>query len=177
MLKAVALKRDIFNDKDYYEAVRDILESRIIKELEGFKHHYGVTRFQHSLNVSYYNYLWCKLLRFDKRSAARAGLLHDLFLYDRKTWDKIESAHPAEHPRVAFANASENFSISEREGDIILKHMWPVTLAFPKYKESYIITLADKYCTMLELGGFFLGASKRGFAGAFKKFKKTLGFT
>ena len=31
--------------------------------------------------------------------------------------------------------------------------MWPVTLLHkPKYKESYIVTLADKYCAMGETG-------------------------
>ena len=30
-------------------------------------------------------------------------------------------------------------------------HMWPVTFFhFPKYKESYIITLVDKYCAIQE---------------------------
>ena len=28
--------------------------------------------------------------------------------------------------------------------------MWPVTINFPKYKESYIITLVDKYCAIQE---------------------------
>ena len=29
--------------------------------------------------------------------------------------------------------------------------MWPVTFfSFPKYKESYIITLVDKYCAIQE---------------------------
>ena len=33
----------------------------------------------------------------------------------------------------------------KNEKDIILKHMWPVTLfQFPKYKESFIITIVDK---------------------------------
>ena len=28
--------------------------------------------------------------------------------------------------------------------------MWPVTKKFPKYRESYIIVLVDKYCAILE---------------------------
>ena len=42
------------------------------------------------------------------------------------------------------------FELNEIEQDIILKHMWPLTVKLPKYKESYIITLADKYATYLE---------------------------
>lgn len=28
--------------------------------------------------------------------------------------------------------------------------MWPVTIKFPKYPESYIVTLTDKYSTIAE---------------------------
>ena len=28
--------------------------------------------------------------------------------------------------------------------------MWPVTISLPKYKESYILTLVDKYCALNE---------------------------
>ena len=40
--------------------------------------------------------------------------------------------------------------LTEKEQDIILKHMWPVTLILPKYKESFIITFVDKYCAIQE---------------------------
>ena len=37
----------------------------------------------------------------------------------------------------------------EKEQDIILKHMWPVTFfKFPKYKESYVITITDKLSSL-----------------------------
>ena len=28
--------------------------------------------------------------------------------------------------------------------------MWPVTLSFPRYRESYIVTIMDKYSACLE---------------------------
>jgi uncharacterized protein len=67
-------------------------------------------------------------------------MVHDLFLYDwRKRQDDRKGLH-----------ASKLFSLNEKEIDIILKHMWPVTISFPKYAESYIITLVDKYCAIEE---------------------------
>ncbi|MHC9000559.1 hypothetical protein [Enterococcus bulliens] len=36
------------------------------------------------------------------------------------------------------------------ERDIIIKHMWGATIAPPKYKESYIVTMVDKYCAIKE---------------------------
>lgn len=58
--------------------------------------------------------------------------------------------HAFTHPQTALENASKLFDLNEKECDIILKHMWPVTIKLPKYKESYIITLVDKYCAIQE---------------------------
>ena len=33
---------------------------------------------------------------------------------------------------------------------MIIKHMWPVTPALPKYKETFVITLVDKYFAAAE---------------------------
>ena len=78
-------------------------------------------------------------------------MVHDLFLYDwRKRQDDRKGLHAFTHPRTAYENASKLFDLNEKEKDIILKHMWPVTVALPKYKESYILTLVDKYCALNE---------------------------
>ena len=36
------------------------------------------------------------------------------------------------------------------EKDMIIKHMWPVTLAIPRYPQTFILTLVDKYCATME---------------------------
>jgi uncharacterized protein len=36
------------------------------------------------------------------------------------------------------------------ERDIIEKHMWPLTLKLPKYKEALIVSFVDKYCAFME---------------------------
>jgi uncharacterized protein len=51
---------------------------------------------------------------------------------------------------IAVANAKKYFSINEIEEDIIKKHMWPLTLIPPKYKESFIVSFADKYLSSKE---------------------------
>ena len=40
--------------------------------------------------------------------------------------------------------------LNDLEKDVIVKHMWPLTIKFPKYKESYIVTFVDKYCATVE---------------------------
>ena len=52
-------------------------------------------------------------------------------------------------------NAEKEFSLNNKEKDIILKHMWPVTLPFPRYIESFIITLTDKYCASKEIFDYY----------------------
>lgn len=38
---------------------------------------------------------------------------------------------------------------------MIIKHMWPLTVKLPKYAESYVIVMIDKYAAMLEFGVHF----------------------
>lgn len=151
MFQAVLSKKDLSGVDEYYSCVSDLLENKDVLSLGGFRHHCGTTRLQHSLNVSYYNFLLCRFFHLNAKAAARAGLLHDLFFYDRRTHEKIESSHAAEHANIAFYNASERFPINELEGDMIINHMWPVTRHIPRHRETFMITLVDKFCAVAEV--------------------------
>lgn len=163
MLKAILSKKNVFECEEYISFVSDLLDDKNIRRLENFRHHIGTTRFQHSLNVSYYNYLLCRFLKLDAKSAARAGLLHDLFFYDRKTHEKVkgEGSHISRHPKVAFFNAMEMFSINEIEGDMIANHMWPATMRLPRHKETFVITFVDKFCAVAEVAAMLKPKLKR----------------
>ena len=101
--------------------------------------------------VSYISHIYYVILKLDYKAAARGGMLHDLFLYDwRNSSVNLDGLHAFVHPKIALKNASNLFTLSEKEKDIIVKHMWPVTLSLPKYPESFIITLADKYSAIQE---------------------------
>ena len=153
MLKAICSKKDLSLCR-YYDCIADIIDSDELNKLKDIRHHISTTRFQHCLNVSYYSYLVCRKFRLNARSAARAGLLHDLFYYDRKEYNsarsKGEPSHSRMHSHIAAENAKEIIDISVLEKDMIEKHMWPLTRPMPKYKETYIITVIDKYCAVLE---------------------------
>lgn len=78
-------------------------------------------------------------------------MLHDLFLYDwRKKSEKHTYFHAFKHPSIALENSKKLFCLTSKEEDIILKHMWPVTLKLPKYRESLIVSFVDKYCALKE---------------------------
>jgi len=153
MLKAIGSRKEL-SFSEYYSCVSDIIGCRQLIRLRSITHHISTTRFQHCLNVSYYSWLVCRKLGLNARSAARAGLLHDLFFYDRKEYnssrEKGQLSHSAMHAFIAVQNAAELTPLTPLERDMIEKHMWPATRPLPKYKETYIITLIDKYCAVLE---------------------------
>ncbi len=177
MFKAIGSKRDFQKDartREYYIYVKDLLENEVVQSMKQFRHHYGTSCYQHSINVSYYNYLLCKKLGLDAKAGARAGLLHDLFLYDRKVYirTKGERLHGFRHPKIALDNANIHFELSEREEDIIEKHMWPLTLELPKYSESYVIVLVDKCCAVAEWSSFAIDKTKSKIKSGYTKIRK-----
>lgn len=151
-------KKEILRDKEYISLISDIIKNEKVQEMKKYKQHFEINCFDHCLFVSYNSYLICKKHNLDYISAARAGMVHDLFLYDwRKRQDGRKGHHAFTHGKTAYENASKFLDLNEIEKDIIIKHMWPVTVSFPKYKETYIVTYVDKYFAIAE--GFI--SSKR----------------
>lgn len=150
-IKVTGSRRNL-KTHEYYEHIADLLELDEVQALKEFRHHIMTTRYQHSLNVSYYNYRLCRMLGLDAASAARAGLLHDLYFYETRHYTRRKPGirHARYHPMVALEHAQELLPLNEREQDMIEKHMWPVTLSRPRYAETYVITLVDKYCAVIE---------------------------
>ncbi len=140
---------------EYISCIEDLIQDEIIDSMNGFIQHGSVTCFDHSLSVSYYSYAVCRLLHLDYCSAARGGMLHDLFLYDWHKTKLIGGKHGFTHPYTALKNAQEHFLLNKMEKDIIVKHMWPLTILLPRYKEAYVVSFVDKYIALLEIGKFF----------------------
>lgn len=145
-------KKEIEKQAEFDFIIQDLVSNKTVQKMKLYKQHYDTSCFEHCKNVAYYSYLLCKKYHLDYVSVARAGMLHDLFLYDwRLRQDGRKGLHAFTHPKTALTNATKLFTLNKKEKDIILKHMWPVTFFhFPKYKESYIITLVDKYCAIQE---------------------------
>lgn len=143
-------------DMEYIECVRDIFEADVFWQMDNYIQHGDTTTLKHCVAVSYVSYLICKKHHLDYRAAARAGLLHDMFLYDWHTHyrDTKKRFHGITHPKEALKNAEKSFRLSPKEKDIILKHMWPLTLIPPKSREGFVVVYADKYCTTLETVSF-----------------------
>jgi len=144
-------KPDSFADTDYLNNIEELINHQLVRSMGGYIQHGEVNCLEHSLCVSYYSYLVCRWMNLNYRCAARGGLLHDFFLYDWHVKGSHKGLHGVNHSRIALQNAKEQFSLSALEQDIILKHMWPLTIKPPKYKEAYIVAIIDKYCAFLEI--------------------------
>lgn len=143
-----------FKYKDaYLTCVADLMDHPAVRSMEALPQHAkGFSCFHHSVLVSYWSWRVSALLGLDARAAARGGLLHDLYLYD---WTSQRAPngkwHGTEHPKEALRNASALFQLSAIERDVIVKHMWPLTLAPYRYWESCIVSCVDKACAVAEL--------------------------
>jgi len=140
-------------EEEYNNIVNDILINPEFLRLKDYFHH-NSSIFEHTKMVSYIAYRICKYLNLDYVSGARGGLLHDFFLYDWRNHDEPDlhrdKYHGLEHPAIALDNSMKYFNLNKIEKDIIIKHMWPLTITPPRYYESFIVTFIDKYVSSRE---------------------------
>lgn len=155
IVRAIGSKHEIFDEndplaQDFLACISDLLENKRVQQLKKYHQHMNTSRLQHCVSVSYYSYLIARKIGADPRKAARAGLLHDLFLYDWRT-KMTPRLHTFVHPKAAAENAKKVTELSAQELDAILKHMWPLCSGRPVYRESVAVTVADKYAASAEL--------------------------
>lgn len=138
---------------EFNEIISDMISNKKVLEMKKYMQH-GVTNcFEHCYNASLLCYKIGKKLGMDYKSLARGAMVHDMFLYD---WRGKGLKHAFGHNKRAYENASKEFDLNEIEKDVILKHMWPMTIIPPKYKESYVLICVDKYIALNEtVIGFF----------------------
>ena len=141
---------DPIAEREYAACVADLLNSDEVLWMKNIRHHHFVTCYEHSLFVSYVAYRLARHWHIDVREAARAGLLHDLFLYDPKDKTQYEGNQCFAHPVAALKNASRLTELSDAEADAIVTHMWPLAKKMPRYKVSYVVNVADKLCAVIE---------------------------
>ena len=132
---------------------KDIITSKNIDVEKLFIQHARVSVFEHSFGVACLSIYISKKLRLkvNKRALIRGALLHDYFLYDWHVKDENHKLHGFRHAKRALDNAEKDFLLNPIEKDIIERHMFPLNIKLPKYKESVIVCIADKICAMWEM--------------------------
>ena len=147
-----------YTKKMLIEAVRSQAELLVregrLSQTKQFIQHSDLSVYQHCCHVAYMSCLLSNKLRLavNYRELIRGALLHDYYLYD---WHKRKKhpdfQHAFGHPSRALRNALEDYDLTEREMQIIQRHMWPLTIIPPTCTEAWVIVLADKICTVLEV--------------------------
>lgn len=151
-VKSYEHQRDL--EKQIRSAASDILNSKNFNSTKEYIQHGNMTVNSHSLNVAKYSLALSEKLHIpcERKELIRGALLHDYFLYDWHSKDYVSphKLHGFYHPGRALANASKEYNLTPREKDIIKKHMWPLTIVPPMCREAWIVTAADKWCSLME---------------------------
>ena len=142
--------------REFNEIIKDILTNEEFAKLQNEVHH-STTRYNHSLRVAYEVYTKLKKKNLNYVDATRAALLHDFFFDNDLSSNQNDRLN--NHPLKALENAKNHFDINELQENIILSHMYPLSYCFPKYKESWIVSLMDKKVTFIELKRYGLKKS------------------
>ena len=147
--------------KELYPLIKEILESDKWIEMMNMSHHLE-SRSIHSLEVCCLSWRRAKSMKnCDEKAVAIGSILHDFFFYDWQTEKAniddllinkskfLPSKHGFIHPTIALDNAIKYFPhlIDTKVADIIVKHMWPLTLNPPRFKESWLVCYTDKGCS------------------------------
>lgn len=160
--------------KEWYNIVKNILNNPEFLKRKLFKHHEKQSVYDHCVLVSAYAFKRAKKKRVNEKNCAIAGLLHDFYtaawqytkeletldekyrsnFIKKRNKKKFLEMHGFTHGIDAAFNTLEYFG--EYSNEIIISairtHMFPLTLftkyKFPKYKESWIVTMSDKLVTL-----------------------------
>lgn len=143
------------NRTQFEAIVGDLLQDKSVQAMKDLPQHSKYCScYDHSLYVAYLSFLMCRRLGLDYVAAARGGMLHDFSLRNWETEDHGIS-RLWQHPHMALQNAEERYELSDKERDIIVKHMWPLTRPLPRHRESFVVSLADKICAVMEFSHLY----------------------
>ena len=100
------IEEAISQETEFLEIVEELITNETVQQMKNFRQHYQTSCYEHCYLAAYYCYVICKKYHLDYRSATRAAMLHDLFLYDwRKRQPDRKGLHAFTHGKTAMNNA------------------------------------------------------------------------
>ena len=142
------------DDLYFRQCLSEMIDHPAIQKLKEIPQHKGGTTYAHVLSVANKAYQLAKQWRWDIdiKALVRGAMLHDYYLYDTETMPWSDYRHSLIHPKIAVKNAEEHFTLTAKERNIILCHMFPIPGApVPRSKEAWLVSLADKICAQQEM--------------------------
>ena len=142
-----------FPDREAGRILSSLRRDGRVREMKSFTQHGSVSTFEHCRAVTKLSLGIDRRLHLhsDKKVLITGAMLHDYFLYDwHDNPDGRHNVHGFTHPYTALKNAKQDFTLSKKECDIIVHHMFPLVPLPPHSKEAWIVCLADKICATRE---------------------------
>jgi uncharacterized protein len=142
------------DSKIFYDEVDRLLNDPKVRGMSSFSQHKGTNTLRHSIKVAQASFKLAEHLGWDidERELARGALLHDYYQYDIQERGLGPYRHGTSHPGIAAKNAEADFSLNDKELNIIKSHMWPLTLLTPpRSREAVLVCMADKYIATKEM--------------------------
>lgn len=143
-------------DKEFYHLIKDVVSSDEYMGMKNNKHHIKSNVYHHSIKVAYLCYKHHKKFgtKINLQEFVRGALLHDYYLYDWHDRKLEHKFHGFMHPKRALKNALEKYpDLTENEKDMIVRHMFPLTVIPPKTKAGWIICFYDKVAAISDYFG------------------------
>ena len=138
------------NNSEFLKIIQPIIEHPEFQKRKNDLHHENQSVYDHSINVALIVYKTAKKRKkVDLKSAVIGAILHDFYF---KPWQEncekkpFFKKHGFTHAREALDNSRIYFKeyLNPIIENCILRHMFPLNIHPPKYKEAWLVTLADK---------------------------------
>ena len=138
--------------KEIKDVLKELDEQGRMKYTQKYMQHSDISVYKHCISVAYTSVELADRLAWNvnRRELIRGALLHDYFLYDWHIKGPNRKAHGFSHAAAALQNAERDFVLNAVERDIIARHMFPLNLTPPRYRESILVCIADKICAVYE---------------------------
>lgn len=134
----------------------EIIDSERFRAAEAIPHHLAGNVAQHSLNVARES---CRIAEWlnrhgakvDVKDAVRGSLLHDIGMTEKEVFRSPSWKKAYSHPDRGAKLAREEYRANDVQEDAVRRHMWPICLIPPKHAAGWIVSAADKICSIKEI--------------------------
>ncbi len=144
---------NLSHQAQFFNLAQDLLSDPTVLSMDQWLHHGKITCLEHSLFVAYISYRIGDFFHLDTQALARAGILHDFYLYHKRDKTAHQGLQCFDHPVIAVENAKKITNLSAKEENIILSHMWPFCACLPKSLEAILVNTVDTCAAFLEFSG------------------------
>ena len=144
--------------KDVSELGGDIIASKRFEKAKSVPHHSKSGNIAlHSLETAGYALMLSRWLKqhgveVNEVDAVRASLLHDIGMTEDKVFLSPSPIKAWTHPREGMRIAQEEYGVNKVQAEAIKYHMFPVYSLPPRSMVGWVVTAADKCCSIHEVG-------------------------